>query len=103
MKIQNLENTKDISKKDDYIKKYNLKYIGKYKCYKIYDTYINSDGNIISFEKHKYNNDKEYGIISITPFSFYDVEIEFVYEKYMNDNYILKCQKDLLTLELMDK
>lgn len=103
MKIQILENTKNFSKKKEYIKKYDLKYIGNYKCYKILNTYINSDSNIISFEKHKYINNKEYLIESIMPFSFYDVENEFVYDKYMNSNYILKCYNNHITLELIDK
>ena len=103
MKIQILENTKNISKKNEYIKKYDLKYIGNYKCYKILNTYINSDSNIISFEKHKYINDKEYYIECITPFSFYSVEREYIYDKYMNDNYILKCYDNHITLELIDK
>ena len=103
MKIQILENTKNISKKLELINAYNLKYIGNHKCYKILNTYINSDGNIISFEKHKYIKDKEYLVESIIPFSFYDVEKEFVYDKYMNDNYILKCYDNHITLELIDK
>jgi hypothetical protein len=103
MKIQILENTKNISKKNEYIKKYDLKYIGNYKCYKILNTYINSDSNIISFEKHKYINNKEYLIEFITLFSFYSVEKEFIYDKYMNDNYILKCYDNHITLELIDK
>ena len=103
MKIQILENTKNISKKLEFINAYNLKYIGNYKCYKILNTYINSDSNIISFEKHNYINNKEYLIECITPFSFYDVDVEFVYDKYMNDNYILKCYNNHITLELIDK
>ena len=104
MKIQILENTKNISKKLEFIKKYNLKYIGNYKCYKINNIYINTDGKSISFEKHKYNNNnKEYSIESITPFSFYDVEDEYIYDKYMNDNYILKCYDNNIILELIDK
>jgi len=103
MKIQILENTKNISKKLELIQKYNLKYIGNYKCYKILNTYINSDSNIISFEKHKYINYKVYLVESITPFSFYNVENEYIYDKYMNDNYILKCYDNHITLELIDK
>ena len=103
MNIKSLENTKNISKKLELIQKYNLKYIGNYKCYKIFNTYINSDGNIISFEKRNYINDKEYLVESIIPFSFYIVEDEYVYDKYMNDNYILKCYDNHITLELIDK
>lgn len=103
MKIQILENTKNISKKNKLIKKYNLKYIGCYKCYKILNIYINSDSNIISFEKHNYINDKEYYVEYISPFSFYDVDKEYKYDKYMNDNYILKCYNNHITLELIDK
>ena len=50
MKIQILENTKNISKKTRTYPKYDLKYIGNYKCYKILNTYINSNSNIINFE-----------------------------------------------------
>ncbi len=103
MKIKILENTKNISKKLELIQKYNLKHIGNYKCYKILNTYINSDSNIISFEKHNYIKDKEYLVESIIPFSFYSVEDEYIYDKYMNDNYILKCYDNHITLELIDK
>ena len=103
MKIQILENTKNISKKLELIQKYNLKYIGNYKCYKILNTYIHSDSNIISFEKHNYINDKEYYIEYISSFSFYIVEDEYIYDKYINSNYILKCYNNYITLELIDK
>jgi hypothetical protein len=103
MNIRILEIIKDISKKDEFINAYNLKFIGKYKCYKIFDTYITSDGNKIIFEKHKYKNDKEYYIENISPFSFYDISDEFIYDKYMNENYILKCYENNLILEFIDK
>jgi len=103
MHITILENIKDISKKDEFINLYNLKFIDKYKCYNIFDTYIHSNGNSINFEKYKYINDKKYNIENIAPFSFYDVHDESIYEKYMNDKYILKCYKNRLILELIDK
>ena len=103
MHITILENIKDISKKDKYINIYNLKFIDKYKCYKIFDTYIHSNSKSINFEKHKYINDKKYKIESIIPFSFYDVHDESIYEKYVNDKYILKCYDNRLILELIDK
>ena len=103
MHITILENIKDISKKDEFINLYNLKFIDKYKCYNIFDTYIHSNGNSINFDKYKYINDKKYNIENIAPFSFYDVHDESIYEKYMNDKYILKCYKNRLILELIDK
>ena len=103
MHITILENIKDISKKDEYINLYNLKFIDKYKCYNIFDTYIHSNSKSINFEKYKYINDKKYKIESIIPFSFYDVHNESIYEKYINDKYILKCYKNRLILELIDK
>ena len=103
MHITILENIKDISKKDEFINLYNLKFIDKYKCYNIFDTYIHSNGNSINFEKYKYINDKKYNIENIAPFSFYDVHDESIYEKNMNDKYILKCYKNRLILELIDK
>ena len=103
MHITILENIKDISKKDEYINLYNLKFIGKYKCYNIFDTYIHSNSISIHFEKHIYKNEKEYKIESIIPFSFYDVHDESIYEKYMNDKYILKCYDNHIILELIDK
>ena len=103
MHITILENIKDISKKDEFINLYNLKFIDKYKCYNIFDTYIHSNGNSINFEKYKYINDKKYNIENIAAFSFYDVHDESIYEKYMNDKYILKCYKNRLILELIDK
>ena len=103
MHITILENTKDISKKDEFIKKYDLKFIDKYKCYKIYDTYIISNRNNISFEKHKYINDKEYICKEISSFSFYDVQDECIYEKYTNENYILKYYENSLILEFINK
>ena len=102
MHITILENTNDISKKDEFINTYNLKFIDKYKCYNIFDTYIHSNSKTINFEKYKYINDKKYKIESIIPFSFYDVHNESIYEKYMNDKYILKCYKNRLILELID-
>ena len=103
MNIHILEITENISKKDDFIKQYNLKYINKYKYYKIYDTYIVSDGENIIFEKHKNISNKEYYVKSIAPFSFYDVEDEFIYDKYMNKNYVLKVYEKKLTLEFINK
>jgi len=103
MHITILENIKDISKKNEYIKKYNLKFIDQYKCYKIYNTYITSNSKCINFEKHIYKNVDEYYIKNIMPFSFYDVHDEFVYDKYMNDNYILKHYKNYIILELINK
>lgn len=103
MKIQILENTKNISKKNEYIKKYNLKYIGKCKEYFILDTSIISNNMYLEFYKIVNSNDKEYKLIKTFPFSFYSVDVEFVYDKYMNDNYILKCYNNNITLELIDK
>ena len=103
MHITILENTNVISKKDEFINVYNLKFIDKYKCYNIFDTYIHSNSKTINFEKYKYINDKKYNIENIAPFSFYDVHDETIYEKYMNDKYILKCYKNCLILELIDK
>ena len=103
MHITILENIKDISKKDEFINVYNLKFFGKYKCYNIFDTYIHSNSKSIHFEKYIYENKKKYKIENIAPFSFYDVHDESMYEKYMNDNYILKCYENCLILELIDK
>ena len=103
MKIQILENTKNISKKNELINAYNLKYIGKCKEYLILDTSIISYNTYLEFYKIVNSNDKEYKLIKIFPFSFYDVENEYIYDKYMNDNYILKCYDNHITLELIDK
>ena len=103
MKIQILENTKNISKKLELIQKYNLKYIGKCKEYIILDTSIISNNMYLEFYKIVNINDKEYKLIKIYPFSFYDVEREYIYDKYMNENYILKCYDNHITLELIDK
>ena len=103
MKIQILENTKNISKKNEYIKKYDLKYIGKCKEYFIFDTTIISYNTYLEFYKIVNSNNKEYKLIKTFPFSFYSVEDEYIYDKYMNDNYILKCYDNHITLELIDK
>lgn len=103
MKIKILENTKNISKKNEYIKKYNLKHIGKCKEYFILNTTIISYNTYLEFYKIINSNDKEYKLLKTFPFSFYIVENEFVYDKYMNDNYILKCYDNHITLELIDK
>ena len=103
MKIQILENTKNISKKLELIQKYNLKYIGKCKEYIILDTTIISYNTYLEFYKIVNSNDKKYKLIKIFPFSFYDVENEYVYNKYMNGNYILKCYDNHMILELIDK
>ena len=57
MKIQILENTKNISKKNEYIKKYNLKHIGKCKEYFILNTSIISYNTYLEFYKI-INNDR---------------------------------------------
>tara|TARA_B100000902_G_scaffold205846_1_gene196212 strand:- start:2948 stop:3259 length:312 start_codon:yes stop_codon:yes gene_type:complete len=103
MKIQILENTKNISKKNKLIQKYDLKYIGKCKEYFILNTSIISNNTYLEFYKIVNSNDKEYKLIKMFPFSFYDVEKEYIYDKYMNDNYILKCYDNHLILELIDK
>ena len=103
MKIKILKNTKNISKKLELIQKYNLKYIGKCKEYIILDTSIISNNMYLEFYKIVNINDKEYKLIKIYPFSFYDVEREYIYDKYMNENYILKCYDNHITLELIDK
>jgi hypothetical protein len=103
MKIQILENTKNISKKLELINAYNLKYIGKCKEYFILDTIIISYNTYLEFYKIINTNDKEYKLIKIFPFSFYDVENEYIYDKYINENYILKSYNNHLILELIDK
>ena len=103
MKIQILENTKNISKKNKIIQKIDLKYIGKCKEYFILNTSIISNNTYLEFYKIVNSNDKEYKLIKMFPFSFYDVEKEYIYDKYMNDNYILKCYDNHLILELIDK
>lgn len=103
MKIKILENTKNISKKLELIQKYKLKYIGKCKEYFILNTTIISNNTYLEFYKIVNSNDKEYNLIKIFPFSFYDIEDEYIYDKYMNSNYILKCYDNHITLELIDK
>ena len=106
MFVSIIEKNVNISEIDDFIKKYNLIYIGKYKSYDIQNVKIISNKDNIDFYKvriiddEKYNMEK-YNMEKIMPFSFHNVDMERVYELYKNDNYILKSYIDYFDIELI--
>ena len=112
MFISIIEKNVNIIEKEDFIKKYNLIYIGKCKSYDIQNVKIISNKDNIDFYKvriiddEKYNMEKynmeKYNMEKIMPFSFHDVDMERVYELYKNDNYILKSYIDYFDIELIN-
>ena len=103
MFISIIEKNLNLSKKEDFIKKYELEYIGKCKEYSILNTLIKSKDTYLEFYKIVNINDKEYELIKILPFSFYDVQNEQIYETYKKDNIILKSYKNYFNIELINK
>jgi len=102
MFISIIEKNVNISEKDDFIKKYNLIYIGKYKSYDIQNVRIISNKDNIDFYKVRIIDDEKYNMEKIIPFSFHNVDMERVYELYKNDNYILKSYIDYFDIELIN-
>ena len=101
MFVSIIEKNVNISEIDDFIKKYNLIYIGKYKSYDIQNVRIISNKDNIDFYKVRIIDDEKYNMEKIMPFSFHDVDMERVYELYKNDNYILKSYIDYFDIELI--
>ena len=75
-------------KKDNLIKKYNLKYIDQFKKYTIQNIEIVSNMNSIQFYKLKdkqiINNLEVYKISKSIPFSFFEIDQEEYYKLYTN-------------------
>ena len=103
MFISMIEKNINLSKKEDFIKKYELEYIGKCKEYTILNTLIKSEDTYLKFYKIVNINDKEYELKKIFPFSFYDVDNEQIYDYYERDNIILKFYKNYFDIELINK
>ena len=103
MLVSIIEINLNLSRRENYIRKYNLEYIGKYKEYNILNTKIMRDGNSCQFYKIIYINDKEYKLEEIFQFSFYDVDNETIYDYYKKDNIILKSYPDYFDIELINK
>jgi len=103
MFVSIIEKNINLSKKEDFIKKYDLEYIGKYKEYTILNMKITSDNESLQFYKIENINDKEYKYIETGPFSFYDVDNEKIYDYYKKDNIVLKSYLDYFDIELMNK
>lgn len=102
MFISIIEKNVNISRKEDFINKYKLTYIEKYKSYDIQNIRIICDKDSIDFYKVIDGNNK-YEIKNIAPFSFYDVDEEREYELYQNEEYILKSYITYFDLELINK
>ena len=102
MFISIIEKNLNISEKDNFIKKYNLIHIGKYKSYDIQNVRIICNKDSIDFYKIKMIDDKKYKMEPIIPFSFYDIEDEKIYDYYKRDNIVLKSYIDYFDIELMD-
>ena len=102
MFISIIEKNLDLSKKEDFIKKYELEFIGKYKSYGIQNIKIICDKDCIDFYKVRLIDNKKYIMEPIIPFSFYNVHDEKIYDYYKKDNIILKSYKDYFDIELMD-
>ena len=108
-------------KKDNLIKKYNLKYIDQFKKYIIQNIEIVSNKNSIQFYKLKdkqiINNLEGYKINKFIPFSFFKIDKNEYYKLYTNtindvkilmkiyDNYINieYLTEELNNLELINK
>ena len=108
-------------KKDNLIKKYNLKYIDQFKKYTIQNIEIVSNMNSIQFYKLKdkqiINNLEVYKINKSIPFSFFKIDKNEYYKLYTNtindvkilmkiyDNYINieYLTEELNNLELINK
>jgi len=75
-------------KKDNLIKKYNLKYIDQFKKYTIQNIEIVSNMNSIQFYKLKdkqiINNLEVYKISKSIPFSFFEIDQKECYKLYTN-------------------
>ena len=100
-------NIKNLDKKNELIQKYDLKYIDKFKQYRIQNIDIISNKISFNFYK-KYNkqiikNLEIYNIHKIITFSFFFVDDEKVYELYTNndDNILLKIYNNYLTIEYL--
>jgi hypothetical protein len=107
MFVSIIEKNVNISEIDDFIKKYNLIYIGKYKSYDIQNVRIISNKDNIDFYKVRIIDDEKYIMEKyimnkIMPFSFHNVDMERVYELYKNDNYILKSYINYFDIELIN-
>ena len=103
MFISIIEKNVNIIEKDDFIKKYNLIYIGKCKSYDIQNVKIISNKDGIDFYKIQMIDKTKYNMKPIIPFSFYDVRDEKIYDYYEGDNIILKSYVDYFDIELIDK
>ena len=95
----------DLSKKDEYIKKYDLKFIDNFKKYCIQNIEIIASKNTIKFNRVQYkmiNPDKliiEKTIEEYTRFNFYDVDYEEEYKEYSYSNIILREYDDYIIVE----
>jgi len=103
MFVSIIEKNVNIIEVDDFIKKYNLIYIGKYKSYDIQNVKIISNKDGIDFYKIQMIDKTKYNMEPIIPFSFYDVRDEKIYDYYEGDNIILKSYVDYFDIELIDK
>ena len=102
MFVSIIEKNVNISEKEDFIKKYNLIYIGKYKSYGIQNVKIISNKDNIDFYKIQMIDKTKYNMKPIIPFSFYNVRDVKIYDYYKGDNIILKSYVDYFDIELMD-
>ena len=95
----------DLSKKDEYIKKYDLKFIDNFKKYCIQNIEITASKDTIKFNRVQYkmyNKDKliiEKTIEEYTRFNFYEVDYEEEYKEYSNSNIILREYDDYIIVE----
>ena len=95
----------DLSKKDEYIKKYDLKFIDNFKKYCIQNIEIIASKDTIKFNRVHYkmiNKDKliiEKTIEEYTRFNFYDVDYEEEYKEYSYSNIILREYDDYIIVE----
>ena len=95
----------NLSEKDKYIKKYDLKFIDNFKKYCIQNIEIIASKNTIKFNRVQYkmiNPDKliiEKTIEEYTRFNFYDVDYEEEYKEYSYSNIILREYDDYIIVE----
>ena len=95
----------DLSEKDKYIKKYDLKFIDNFKKYCIQNIEIIASKDTMEFNRVKYkmiNPEKliiEKTIKEYTKFSFYEVDYEEEYKEYSNSYITLREYDNYIILE----